>query len=105
MQDVLSYMSTLNRPRLLVRAARIGAQEYRRDLHLPRLLGHSRLPRSGDALMRLSELESEVNARRLREDAGYSLTRHIDILIAMVAEARLLRHRNDTSRRTSNNAA
>ncbi|MFK7875271.1 MAG: DUF6477 family protein [Paracoccaceae bacterium] len=91
MLDVISYISKMNRPRLLVRAARIGAQEYRRDMHLPRLLGLARLPKSADALLRLSEIETELNAKRLSDDAGYSLTRHIDVLIAMVAEARLLR--------------
>lgn len=91
MQDVLGLLSNLKRPRLLVRTARIGALEYRRELHLPRLLGQSQLPRSGDALMKLAELEFELNEKRLREDAGYALTRHVDVLIAMVAEARILR--------------
>ncbi len=92
MQDVLSHLSTVSRPRLLVRAARIGAQDYRRELHLPRLLGMARLPRSGEALMRLSDIEADLNAQRLNEDAGYSLSRHIDVLIALVAEARLMRN-------------
>ena len=91
MQDVISYVSQLNRPRLLVRPARIGAQEYRRNVHLPRLLGGTALPRSGEALLRLSEIEVELNAKRVAEDAGCSLPRHVEILIAMVAEARLLR--------------
>ncbi len=91
MQDVLSYIGQMNRPRLLVRAARIGAQEYRRDVHLPRLIGQARLPRSSEALLRLSEIESELNAKRLADNAGYSLPRHIEVLIAMVAEAHLLR--------------
>ena len=91
MQDVLSQLTQLNRPRLLVRAARIGAQEYRRDSHLPRLLGLARLPKSGDALLRLNEIETILNEKRLANDASYSLTRHIDVLIAIVAEARILR--------------
>lgn len=90
MQDVLSYLSQLNRPRLLVRAARIGAQDYRRDTHLPRLLGQARLPKSGEALLRLSEIETQLNEKRRADDAGYSIARHIDILIAIVAEARIL---------------
>lgn len=97
MQDVLSFLTNMQRPRLLVRAARIGAQDYRRDLHLPRLLGRSNLPRSANALLRLSELEADANAKRLNGDAGYSLTRHVDLLIAIVAEARLLRTSADAA--------
>ena len=91
MEDVLTLMSHLNRPRLLVRAARMGAQDYRREIHLPRLLGDARLPRSGAAILLLSEQESELNAKRVSDDASYSLQRHIDVLIAMVAEVRLMR--------------
>ena len=31
MQDILSLLSSLRRPRLLIRAARIGADDYRRE--------------------------------------------------------------------------
>ncbi|MBR9842253.1 MAG: hypothetical protein GYB25_03775 [Rhodobacteraceae bacterium] len=92
MQDILSRLNALHRPRLLIRAARAGADEYNRTPHLARLLGYGlKAPRSGPALMRLMELESEVNAQRVSGDAAYSLVRHVDLLIAMLAEARLLR--------------
>ena len=91
MQDVLSMLHALHRPRLMMRAARIGAEDYRRAAHLPRLLGYGQLPRHGDALMRLMELEAEHEERRTRGDAGYRLVAHLDVLIAMVAEARILR--------------
>ncbi|APX11606.1 DUF6477 family protein [Tateyamaria omphalii] len=91
MQDILTMLSTLRRPRLLMRAARIGAEDYRRSAHLPRLLGYGHLPRHGAALMRLMEIEGELNAQRISDDSSYSLLRHIDILIAIVGEARILR--------------
>ncbi|KIC48690.1 DUF6477 family protein [Tateyamaria sp. ANG-S1] len=91
MQDILTMLSTLRRPRLLMRAARIGAEDYRRGAHLPRLLGYGQLPRHGAALMRLIEIEGELNAQRMTDDSSYSLLRHIDILIAIVGEARILR--------------
>ncbi|MBK0328328.1 hypothetical protein I5535_13630 [Rhodobacteraceae bacterium F11138] len=91
MQDVMSMLNTLRRPQLLIRAARFGAQEYRRDRHLQRLLGYGALPRSGPALMRLMEIERTLNDQRHENDAGYSLTRHVDVLIAMMGEAQLLR--------------
>jgi hypothetical protein len=91
MQDILGIMTGLRRPRLLIRAARIGADEYRRERHLQRLLGYGATPRNATALMRLLELEQVMNAQRVDNDAGYSLTRHLDILIAMMGEARILR--------------
>ena len=91
MQDILTMLTALRRPRLLMRAARIGAEDSRRGAHLPRLLGYGQLPRHGAALMRLMEIEGELNAQRMSDDSSYSLLRHIDILIAIVGEARILR--------------
>ena len=90
MQDVLTMLQCLHRPRLLMRAARIGAEDYRRAAHLPRLLGYGNLPRHTQALMRLMEIESELNAQRLEDESAYNLLRHIDILIAIVGEARIM---------------
>lgn len=91
MQDILSMLNALHRPRLLIRAARIGAEDYRRAAHLPRLLGYGQLPRHGNALIHLMEIEGELNALRLGEDSSYSLLRHIDVLIAIIGEGRTLR--------------
>lgn len=91
MQDILSMLNALQRPRLMMRAARIGAENYRRANHLPRLLGYGVLPRHGAALMKLMEIEATLEEQRKTSDAGYSLIRHVDVLIAMVAEARVLR--------------
>lgn len=91
MKDIISMLNTLHRPRLLMRAARIGAQDYRRNVHLPRLLGYGHLPRNGPALMKLVEIEGELNTQRKTKESAYSLLRHIDILIAIVGEAQILR--------------
>ena len=91
MKDVLSIVADLRRPRLLIRAARIGAQEYQRDPHLHRILGYGSLPRPGAALMQLVFLESELDERRRSGDAAYAVTRHVEILVAMMGEARLVR--------------
>jgi hypothetical protein len=91
MQDLLSMLHALHRPRLLMRAARIGSQDYRRSVHLPRLLGYGVLPRHGAALIKLMDIEAELDAQRTAADASYSLIRHVDVLIAMVGEARELR--------------
>ena len=91
MHDILSLLENMRRPRLLIRAARIGSQDYRRDAHLHRLLGPGSLPRTGPALMRLIEIEAELNERRHNSDASYSICRHVDVLCAMMGEARTLR--------------
>ena len=91
MKDVLSTLATLRRPRLLIRAARIGVLEYRRESDLRRHLGFGNLPKGGQALMQLIEMEAEINDSRKTNNAGYSPARHVDILIAMMGEARLLR--------------
>ncbi len=91
MQDILSMLNTLHRPRILIRAARAGATEYNRNRHLQRLLGYGALPRTAPALMRLIELERGLNEQRQDDDAGYSLPRHLDVLIAITGEAQLLR--------------
>lgn len=91
MQDLLTMLHALRRPPLLMRAARIGAEDYNRSVHLPRLMGYGVLPRHGAALLRLMELEADLNAQRTQKDASYSLIKHVDVLIAMVGEARILR--------------
>lgn len=91
MQDVISMLHALRRPPLLMRAARIGAEDYRREVHLPRLLGYGVLPRHGAALLRLIELEGNLNDQRVNGNTSYSLFKHVDLLIAMLGEARILR--------------
>jgi Family of unknown function (DUF6477) len=91
MQDLLGLIARLNRPRLLVSAARFGVDDYDRGTHLPRLLGGGHLPRTGDSIMRLLDIEADINDRRVGAAADYSIARHVAVLIALMGEARLLR--------------
>jgi len=93
MHDFRDALSRLSRPRLLVRAARHGIQDYCRDRDLKRLIAASSPPAPEAALARLLDEEERVETTRQRGDAGYSLTRHVDLLIALMAEVRLLSHR------------
>ena len=93
MQDFRTFLSQLRRPRLLVRAARHGLQDYRRDRDLTRLIRTGACPRPEVALEHLFETEEMLEATRRAGDATYSIARHIEVLIAMMAEARLLPHR------------
>lgn len=91
MQDLLTQLASLRRPRLLIRAARIGMQTYRRDTRLPRLLGYGTALRSGPALVALMALEAEQNERRENGDACYSIAEHVEVLTALMGESQLLR--------------
>lgn len=91
MRDIHSLLQELRRPRLLIRAARHGVDDYQREQHLKRHLGYGSLPRSGAALMQLMEKEGALNEERRCGNAGYSIVQHVDILIAIMGEARLLR--------------
>jgi len=90
MSDLVSFFKALRRPRLLIRAARIGATEYRRDRDLRRLLRASRLPGPAAGMRRLLALEADFEAVRRAKDTTYSISRHVEILSALIAEAQLL---------------
>ncbi len=88
MTDFRTLLSNLRRPRLLIRAARFGMSDYSRERDLRRLGEHSAAPeRVVPHLLRTEELLEET---RKAGDAGYSVARHIEVLIALMAEARLL---------------
>ncbi|MBL3568750.1 hypothetical protein DSD19_04210 [Rhodovulum sp. BSW8] len=83
-------LATLRRPRLLVRAARFGLGDYRRERDLARLM-QGRLPDNAQTVLAwLIDQEQRMEAIRQSGDAGYSTARHIELLIALMAEARLI---------------
>lgn len=90
MTQLPSALATLRRPRLLVRAARFGLGDYRRERDLGRLLQGSRPDGSAAVLWRLMDLEERMEETRRSGSASYAVGRHIELLIALMAEARLL---------------
>ncbi|OOY33702.1 hypothetical protein BMI88_06125 [Thioclava sp. F36-6] len=82
-------MAKLRRPRLLIRAARHGLSDYSRKRDLKRVLRMSELPRPGTALRALMAEEAALDQARRAGEATYSVARHIELLIALLAEARL----------------
>lgn len=88
MSSCSSVLSGIRRPRLLIRAARFGIPEYRRDRDLRRLIGRTAPPE--DALRQLLSEEGRMEDDRRNGEATYSISRHIEVLIALVAEARLV---------------
>lgn len=91
MTDLLTMLNQLRRPSILIQAARIGMMEYCRETALRRHLGCVRLPGNGAALSALMEIESALDEERRQNGAGYSAARHVDVMIAIMGEARLLR--------------
>ncbi|MFC5738096.1 DUF6477 family protein [Sinirhodobacter huangdaonensis] len=90
MTDLHDSIATLRRPRLLIRAARCGQGEYNRARDLKRLMRLAEAPPPEAALRALIAEEAVLEAHRREGCAQYSLARHIELLIAMMAEARLL---------------
>ena len=90
MTDFHELLSNLRRPDMLIRAARHGAGHYRRDRHLKRLMGENTAPTPERLLPRLLSEEEQLEQIRQSGDADYSITRHIEVLIALLAEVQLL---------------
>ncbi|TCO69046.1 DUF6477 family protein [Rhodovulum euryhalinum] len=88
MSYVPAPLAQLRRPRLMVQAARFGLADYRRERDLARLLPGARTTNTEAVVDRLIEAEARMDERRQGGDAGYSYARHIEILIALMAEAR-----------------
>ena len=89
MTDCRTLLATLRRPRLLMRAARFGLGDYRRERDLRRYVDRSTSPE--ETVNSLMTVEARLEATRQSGDAGYSVARHIEVLIALLAEAQLLR--------------
>jgi hypothetical protein len=93
MTDPISLMNSLRRPRLLVRAARLGIQDYNRDRCLRRLYAGEVPPKPGLAFEALVERELALDQIRREGSAAYSVARHIELLIALIEESRLAAQR------------
>lgn len=88
---IVDELETIKRPKLLMRTARLGAEFYRRSFHLSRILGYSAPDDYDHILTELIELEAVTNEKRRTTDASYSVQFHIDVLIALICEARAYR--------------
>ena len=90
MTDFASILAEMRRPRLLIRAARLGLDAYNRTRDLRRLVDSLETPLPEHAVAFLMNAEAEMEERRRAGAAQYSLARHVEVLIALLAESRLL---------------
>ncbi len=89
MSDFHQTLSEMRRPSLLMRAARLGLPDYQRNRWLKRLAPGETQPHR--VLPQLLSAEERLEEIRQSGDASYSIARHIEVLIALLAEASLLR--------------
>lgn len=85
----LSRLAGLNRPSILVRAARLGTTEMNRERTLRRVLHGETIPAPGQAFEELLRKEAAMNEARCDGGAAYSPARHVELLAALIHEARL----------------
>ncbi|GKY87657.1 DUF6477 family protein [Sinisalibacter aestuarii] len=90
MTDTATLLAGLRRPRLLIRAARFGLADYNRERDLKRLTRQPVAPAPRAAVDALIAAEAALEESRQTGAAGYSPARHVDVLIALISEARLL---------------
>lgn len=85
---IKSQLDTLRRPGLLVEAASHGTRDYERRRDLRRMLRVAIPATARAALEMLLPVEAALEERRRTQDKNYCIARHVDILSALMAEAR-----------------
>jgi len=88
----LGRFQALHRPRLLIRAARFGLSDFRRERDLRRILRDAAPPPGMATLARLLDLDEAMEHERTAGAATYRPARHVEVLIALMAEARFVLH-------------
>lgn len=88
MTDLLSFLHTLRRPQLLMRAARIGLSEYNRTRVLKRIAPSAADAAPASVLRTLIPVEEALEEARRSGDASYVPSRHVEVLIALLSELR-----------------
>ena len=88
-------LDAIRRPKILVRAARIGLEWYRRDRDLNKVIHSLSTPTPERAVERLVAAEQELEEFRAAGLAHYDVHRHIAVLTALLGEARLLPRKPD----------
>ncbi len=89
MTDIATALADLRRPKILIRAARAGISDYRRDRDLKRLLRDLKGAAPRDPLAPLLAEEGRLEATRASGGATYNIQRHVAVLTALLAEFRM----------------
>lgn len=78
------------RPKILLKAARIGLKTYSRNRDLKRLIRAQLLPKPGHAMNRLANFECTLEEARETGNAAYDMMLHIQVMTALLQEIYLL---------------
>ena len=78
------------RPKILMKAAQIGLQSYRRDVDLKKILGTRNISDNTQIISQLSDREIELEEARKSGNAAYDMNKHIQIMTALLQELYLL---------------
>ena len=95
MRHIELRLNTLKRPKLMLEAACNGLASYDPSRHLPVLLGGSLHRSKTGQLDCLLDIEETYNRLRKAKHAEYSPARHIQYLIAKIAEYTNLKKTKD----------
>jgi hypothetical protein len=88
MTEAAANLAEMRRPKILIRAARAGVADYRRERDLKRLVKDAKGFMQGDALPPLLAEEHRLETTRTNGGATYSIQRHVAVLTAILAEVR-----------------
>jgi Family of unknown function (DUF6477) len=90
MNDPIARLTNVRRPKILVRAARAGVTDYRRERDLKRFMRNPKAISPDAVFETLLAEEARLEDVRTKGDATYSAQRHVAVLTALIAEARRL---------------
>lgn len=78
------------RPKILMQAAKIGLQTYRRETDLKKILGSRGTSDQNQIISQLSDREIKREEARKNGNAAYDMNKHIQIMTALLQELYLL---------------
>ncbi len=90
MTDLMQILGNMHRPRLLLDAARHGIADYNRARVLKRFTKGQRNLSPQGAVNTLLSVEAGLEAARQSGDASYNVSKHVEVMVALLAEARSL---------------
>lgn len=89
MSEFRGKLSTVKRPKILVKAAKIASRTYIRSRDLSAILGYSHPVTDTLIAKQLFDLEHFTNQERRQGDASYDLKKHVQILSALLSEVQV----------------
>lgn len=87
-ETIKHFISHLMRPKTLIKACRFALSDYNRNRDLPVLLRSQSLSNAQVIIDKLIALEGKLENARLTCKSNYSISRHIQVLTALIYEVK-----------------